>query len=286
MNRAMPVLIASVVGIVLLTMSTFTVSETEYAIKFRLKDIVAADYKPGLHFKIPLLETVSKFENRVLTKTFPAEQFLTSEGKILSIDFFMKWQIVDVSRFYQATGADIDVAAIRLGATVKDGLKGLIARNTLQQTVQRAEFIDELRKGAEANAAQLGMKLVDVRVKQIDLPKEVGESVFNRMRQDFKQQAAKLRAEGSQELETLRAEADRLRTEILANGYREAEKIRGEGDAKAAEIYAKAYGRNPEFYAFYRSMQAYREALGRDSDVMVISPDSDFFKYLKQPNAR
>jgi membrane protease subunit HflC len=204
----------------------------------------------------------------------------------LRIDFFMKWQVEDVNRFYQATGADAEVAAVRLGGTVKDGLKGLIAKHTLQQVVQRAEFIDELRKTAEANAVQLGVKLVDVRVKRIDLPDEVGESVFNRMRQDFAQQAAKLRAEGSENSERLKAEADRQRTEILADGYRQSEIIRGDGDARAAETYAKAYSRNAEFYAFFRSMQAYREALGKDSDVMVISPDSDFFKYLKQPSGR
>ena len=285
-NRFLSIIVGGVLALLMLSLSTFTVTETDYAIKFRLKDIVGFDYAPGLHFKVPLFDNVRTFDKRVLTRNYPAEQFLTSEGKILRIDFFMKWQVEDVNRFYQATGADPEVAAGRLGGTVKDGLKGLIAKHTLQQVVQRAEFIDELRKTAETNAAQLGVKLVDVRVKRIDLPDEVGESVFNRMRQDFAQQAAKLRAEGSENSERLKAEADRQRTEILADGYRQSEIIRGDGDAKAAETYARAYSRNPEFYAFFRSMQAYREALGKDSDVMVISPDSEFFKYLKQPNGR
>jgi membrane protease subunit HflC len=173
-----------------------------------------------------------------------------------------------------------------LGEIVKDGLKGVIAQHTLQQVVQRTEFIDDLRSKSHTSTAQLGIKLIDVRIKRIDLPDEVGDSVFNRMRQDFAQQAAKLRAEGTENKTRLQAEADRQRTEILAEGNRQSEIIRGEGDAQAAETYAKAYSRNPEFYAFFRSMQAYRDSLGKDSDVLVISPDSEFFKYLKQPSGR
>ena len=268
--------------------SAFTVGETEYAIKFQFSRIVASDFKPGLHFKIPFVETVRKFDKRILDRNYPAEQFLTSEGKILRIDFFMKWQIEDVDRYYQATSGDESTAASRLGEIVKDGLKGVIARRTLAQVVsaERSEFIEALLKVAGTNAAQLGVKLVDVRVKRIDLPDEVSESVFNRMRQDFARQAAQLRAEGEENKERLKAEADRQRTEILADAYRQAEAIRGEGDAKAADTYAKAYSRNPEFYAFYRSMQAYRESLGKDNDVLVLAPDGEFFKYLKQPSGR
>ena len=283
-------LILVLVGLlgVLLVMSVFTVREYDYAIKFRFREIVGADYAPGLHFKIPLVDEVRKFDRRILTRNYPAEQFLTSEGKILRIDFYMKWQIENVNRFYQSTSGDEDAAAGRLGEIVKDGLKGVIARRTLQQVVsaERTEFIGDLLDVAGANAAELGVKLVDVRVKRIDLPEEVGESVFNRMRQDFARQAAQLRAEGAENSERLKAEADRQRTEILAEAYREAETIRGEGDAKAAETYAKAYSRNAEFYAFFRSLQAYRDSLGKDADVMVIAPDSEFFKYLKQPSGR
>ena len=272
----------------LLATSMFSVREFDYAVKFRFREIVESNYGPGLHFKIPLVDDVRIFDRRILTRNYPAEQFLTSEGKILRIDFYMKWQIEDVNRFYQASTGDQEVAAGRLGEIVKDGIKGVIAKRTLQQVVsaERAEFIADLLKVAGANTAQLGVKLVDVRVKRIDLPDEVGESVFNRMRQDFARQAAQLRAEGSENSERLKAEADRQRTEIIAEAYRQAEAIRGEGDARAADTYAKAYTRNPEFYAFFRSLQAYREALGKDTDVLVISPESEFFKYLNRPNAR
>jgi membrane protease subunit HflC len=287
-QRSLMILMVAVLVGIVLTMSTFSVREYDYAVKLRFRQIVASDYKPGLHFKFPMVDDIRKFDRRVLTRNYPAEQFLTSEGKILRIDFFMKWQIENVDRYFQASTGDEDIAAGRLGEIVKDGLKGVIARRTLQQVVsaERTEFIGDLLSVSGANAAQLGVKLIDVRVKRIDLPDEVGESVFNRMRQDFARQAAQLRAEGAENSERLKSEADRQRTEILAEAYRKSEIIRGEGDAQAAETYAKAYSRNAEFYAFFRSLQAYRESLGREGDVMVVSPDSDFFKYLNRPNAR
>lgn len=288
-NRAFLGLIAVAALALLFAMSAFTVRETEMAIKFRFGEIVRADYGPGLHFMTPFVNKVQKFDRRVLTGNVPPEQFLTSEGKILRIDFYMKWRISDVSTFYQATsGGDKRIAEGRLGAIVKDGIKGVIARRTIQQVVaaERAEFTGEILKLAEANARGLGLTLVDVRVKKIDLPDEVSESVFNRMRQDFDRQAKRLRAEGDENAEKLRAEADRQRTEILAEAYREAEGIRGEGDAKSAEIYARTYSRNADFYSFYRSMQAYRESIGTESDVLVISPDSEFFKYLNRSGRR
>ena len=285
------ILIVAGVGVaaIVFAMSTFTVRETEYAIKFQFDRIVGSDYGPGLHFKWPApIENVRRFDKRVLTRSYPAEQFLTREGKILRIDFYMKWQIENVDRYYQATTGEETVAASRLGEIVKDGLKGVIARRSLPEVVsaERSEFIDGMLATVAANAAQLGVKVVDVRVKRIDLPDEVSESVFNRMRENFRLQAAQLRAEGEQNKERLKAEADRQRIEIIAEGYRKSEAIRGEGDAKAADTYARAYSRNPEFYAFFRSMQAYRTSLGKDTDVLVISPDSDFFKYLKQPSGR
>jgi len=288
-NRAFLGLIALAAIALLFAMSAFTVRETEMAIKFRFREIVRSDYKPGLHFMIPMVNEVQKFDKRVLTGNVPSEQFLTSEGKILRIDFYMKWRIQDVSTFYQATsGGDKKIAEARLGAIVKDGIKGVIARRTIQQVVaaERTEFTGEILKLAEANAAGLGLELVDVRVKKIDLPDEVSESVFNRMRQDFDRQAKRLRAEGDENGEKLRAEADRQRTVILAEAYREAEGIRGEGDAKSTEIYADTYSRNTDFYSFYRSMEAYKEAIGTDSDVLVLSPDSEFFKYLNRSTKR
>lgn len=288
-NRSLLILIAAVVALFVLAASAFTVRETETAIKFRFGEIVRADYEPGLHFMMPLVNNVRKFDNRILTRNYPAEQFLTSEGKILRIDFYVKSRIANVSTYYQATaGGDEDIAAGRLGEIVKDGLKGVIARRTIQQVVsaERTEFIGELLKAAADSAAGLGLQLVDVRVKKIDLPEEVSESVFSRMGQDFNRQAKRLRAEGAETAEALRSEADRQRTELLADAYRESEIIRGEGDAKAAEIYAKAYGKNADFYSFYRSLQAYEKSLGTDTDVLVISPDSEFFKYLNRSSRR
>jgi len=285
-NRGlMPLLLAGFV-VLLLSMSAFTVRETELAIKMEIGRIVRSDYKPGLHFLVPFLNNVRKFDKRILTEDYPSEQFLTSEGKILKINFFVKWRIEDVARYYTSTqeGSE-EVANRRLGEIVKDGIKSVIARRTIQQVVaaERSEFLGEVLKIAGANVGSLGIALVDVRVKSIELPDEVSDSVFRRMSQDFAQQAAQLRAEGSAVSEQTRAEADRQRTEILADAYRQAEITRGEGDAVAADIYAKAYGRNPEFYSFYRGMQAYRKSLGKPGDVLVIAPDGQFFKYLKEP---
>jgi modulator of FtsH protease HflC len=269
-----------------LSMAAFTVRETDLAVKFRFGEIVRSDYEPGLHFMMPLVNNVRKFDKRILTEDYPAEQFLTSEGKILRINFFVKWRITDVSRYYTSTaGGSEDVANRRLGEIVKDGIKGVIARHTIQQVVaaERKEFLNEVRKVAEGNVAGLGITLIDVRVKSIDLPEEVSESVFNRMRQDFARQAAQLRAEGSAVSERTRAEADRQRTEILADAYRQAEITKGQGDKAAADIYAAAYSRNAEFYSFYRGLQAYRRSLGKQGDVLVLEPDSEFFKYLKDP---
>jgi modulator of FtsH protease HflC len=287
-NRAFLGLIVGAVLLVALSMAAFTVRETELAMKFRFGEIVRSDYGPGLHFMMPMVNNVRKFDRRIITNNYPSEQFLTSEGKILRIDFYIKWRIDDVSRYYQATGGDVDVAAGRLGSIVKDGIKGVIARRTIQQVVaaERTEFTGEILKITQSATSGLGIELVDVRVKKIDLPDEVSESVFLRMRQDFDRQAKELRARGAESAEKLRAEADRERTEIIAQAYRDSEIIRGDGDAQAAEIYARAYERNPEFYSFHRSLQAYRESLGTQSDVLVISPDSDFFKYLNRANRR
>jgi membrane protease subunit HflC len=271
------------VAILLFSMSAFTVREQELAVKFKWGEVVNADYEPGLHFLVPLVNNVVKFDKRILSEDYPAEQFLTSEGKILKINFFVKWRISDVTRYYTSTSGSEEAANRRLGEIIKDGIKSVIARRTIQQVVaaDRSEFLGEVLKIAGVNVNNLGIALVDVRVKNIELPEEVSESVFNRMRQDFARQAAQLRAEGSAVSERTRAEADRQRTETLADAYRQAEIVRGEGDATAADIYAKAYSRNPEFYAFYRGLQAYRRSLGKQGDVLVLAPEGEFFKYLK-----
>lgn len=287
-NKGFLTAIGVAIIVLLVALCTFTVRQTEQAIKFRFGEIVRSDYQPGLHFMMPFINNVRKFERRIITRNYPSEQFLTSEGKILRIDFYVKWQISDVNAYYRSTAGDEDIAASRLGEIVKDGLKGLIARRTIQQVVSadRSEFISELMTVSGANMNELGLRLIDVRVKKIDLPEEVSESVYNRMRQDFARQAAQLRAEGSGASEQLRSEADRERTETLAKAYRDAEILRGDGDSQAAAIFAKAYGRNTEFYAFYRSLEAYRTAIGKEGDVLVISPEGDFFKYLSSSTGK
>ena len=284
-NRILALLIAVVAVFVVASNSLFQVNETELAIKFRFGEIVRADYDPGLHVMVPFVNNVRTFDRRVLTRNYPSEQFLTSEGKILNVDFYVKWRISDVAQYYQSTNGDEEMAARRLAEIVKDGLKGVIARRTIQQVVaaQRAEFIGDILDVAGESVRQLGITLVDVRVKKIDLPDDVLDSVFNRMRQDFARQAAQLRAEGDELAQTVRAAADRERTELLAEATRQAEKIRGEGDATAAAIYSGVYKRHPEFYAFYRSLEAYRKSLGKADDVMVLAPDSDFFRYMNKP---
>ena len=286
MNRTLfQVVIAALVALWIASAAMFQVNETELAIKSRLKKIIATDFEPGLHFMVPGLESVQKFDRRVLTRNYPAEQFLTSEGKILNVDFYVKWRISDVERYYLATNGDEESAASRLAEIVKDGLKGVIAKRTIQQVVaaERSEFIGDILQFAGRSVNQLGLTLVDVRVKRIDLPDEVSESVYNRMRQNFARQASQLRAEGDEQAQQIRAEAERARTEVLAMGNRDAEVIRGEGDAKAAATYAAAYQRYSDFYSLHRSLQAYRKSIGLPNDVLVISPKGEFFKYLKQP---
>jgi membrane protease subunit HflC len=286
--RPLAVVALLVMAFFLLTSSVFIVRETDLAMKLRFGEIVRADYKPGLHFLIPFVNNVRKFDKRIITQNHPAETFLTSEGKILNVDFYVKWRINDVVAYYRSTGGVEDNAARRLGEIVKDSIKSVITRLTIQQIVaaERAavtvDLLEDLGRGVE----QLGIELVDVRVRRIDLPDEVTDSVYRRMEQSFKAQAAKLRAEGQATAESVRAGADRERTEILAAAQRDAQRIRGEGDGQAADIYARTYNRNPEFYRFYRSLEAYRVSLGREQDVLVIAPDGEFFRYLQRTDGR
>ena len=285
-SRLLAAAVTAAVALVLLWQSTFIVRETEYALKIYVGGrIVGAEFAPGLHFKQPFVEDVKKFEKRLLTRNYQPEPFLTSEGKILNVDFYVKWRIADVAQYYRSTGGIEDVATARLAESVKDGLKGTIAKRTIQQVVaaERAELIGDVLAFAENSVKQLGITLVDVRVKSILLPDEVSDSVFKRMQQDFARQAAQLRSEGDEQAITIRAEAERQRTGTLSAAARDAEKIRGEGDAKAAAIFAAATSKNAEFFAFYRSMQAYRKTVGRDGDVLVLSPESQFFRYLRDP---
>jgi membrane protease subunit HflC len=269
----------------LLSMSVFTVDEREYAIKLRFGEIVRMDYEPGLHFKMPFVNTVRKFDNRVLTRNNPNEPFLTAEKKNLRVDFYVKWRIVDVGQYFRATAGDERLATSRLLEIMKDGLRAQFARQTVQEgvTADRSDVVTELMDTAGVTARELGIEIVDVRVKTLDLPPDVSESVFNRMRQERARVAAQLRAEGAETAERIRSDADRQRTIIIAEAERDSQRIRGAGDARAADIYAEAFNRDQGFYEFWRSMQSYRTAIGRGDDMLVIEPEGEFFRYLKDP---
>jgi len=267
-----------------ISMSVFTVDERELAIKFRFGEIVESDFAPGLHFKFPVVNNVEKYPSRILTLTNPEEVFLTKEKKNLRVDFFVKWRITNIVDYYNATRGEELVAAQRLLEQVKDGIRTEFAKRTVPEvvTAERRELMADMLQDVRENAKTLGIEVVDVRVKRIEFSSEVSESVFRRMRQERARVAAELRAEGAEAAEQIRADADRQRTIILAEAYRDAEILRGEGDAKAADIYAQAFNKNPEFYAFYRSIEAYRRSLGQDGDLLVIDSDSEFFRYLNQ----
>jgi membrane protease subunit HflC len=284
-NRTLYVLLGIVAVILIVRASVFTVSEGQLAIKSVGGEIVDSDYQPGLHFRLPLVNDVERFDKRIITQLYPAERFLTREQEQLNVDFYVKWRIDNLRRYYETTGGNEDVANARLGETIKDSIKSVVTQRTLQQviTAERAEFTGAMMKNARPAAEQLGVALVDVRITKIDLPQQVRDSVFDRMRATFKAQAAKLRAEGVETSERTRAEANKAQTQILADAARQAGQIRGEGDASASEIYAKSYSKNGEFYSFYRSMQSYRDAVGTSGDMLVVAPDSAYFKYFKQP---
>jgi membrane protease subunit HflC len=275
-----------VAGLILvgLGLSAFTVNERELAIKLQVGEVVQAHYEPGLHFRIPLFQTVEKFPERILTISDEPERIFTAERLALEVDFFVKWRIVDAVRYYTSTGGLQDVATDRLSQIVKDAIVTEMGQRTVQEaiSVERAELMRDMLVTASATAEGLGVDLVDVRVKQVEFPPDVRDSVYLQMREERKRVAAERRAEGREIAEEREARADRERTVILANASREAQEIRGEGDATAAEIYAAAYNKDPEFYSFYRSINAYQQALGESGDILVIEPDNDFFRYLNQ----
>ena len=283
-SRILYLLIAAVAVVLIGRDSVFTVGEGQLAIKSTGGEIVESDYSPGLHFRIPLVNDVQRFDRRIITQLYPSERFLTLEQEQLNVDFYVKWRIENLRKFYESTGGTEDVANARLGEVIKDSIKSVVTQRTLQQviTAERAEFTDAMMKNARPAAVQLGVTLVDVRITKIDLPQQVRDSVFDRMRATFKAQAAKLRAEGVETSERTRAEANKQQTEILADAARQAGQIRGEGDAAASEIYARSYSKNAEFYSFYRSMQSYRDAIGTQGDMLVIAPDSAYFKYFNK----
>jgi len=266
-----------------LMMSVFTVSETEKAIKFKLGEIVASDYSAGLHFKLPLVNNVKKFDARILTLDSSPERFLTAEKKNVIVDSFVKWRIGNVSTFYTAVAGDVYQANVRLDQIIKDAFRSEFSKRDIKQLVStdRSAVREALIAKTVAGAANLGIEIVDVQVKRIDLPSEVSQSVYRRMEAERARVAREFRSQGSEAAERVRAAADKQKEIILADAYRDAEVVKGSGDAKASDIYAKAYGADVEFYAFYRSMAAYKHSFENASNIMVTEPNSEFFKYFK-----
>ncbi len=262
--------------------SVFTIKEWERAILFRLGEIVRDDYTPGLHFKVPFINNVRKFDGRIQTLDVDPERFLTSEKKNVIVDSFVKWRIKDVGRYYTAVRGDVAQANLRLDQIIKDGLRGEFGKRTLKDTVSgdRAQIMNILTATANPLANEIGIEIIDVRIKRVDLPPDVSNSVFRRMQAERERVARDFRSRGAEAAERIRADADRQRTVIVAEAYRDSEQTRGEGDARAADIYAQAFGKNEEFFSLYRSLNAYRGVFGSRDDMLILQPDSDFFRYF------
>ena len=286
MNNRMGIGLAFVLAAVALaSMAMFTVDQRERAIVFQLGEVKEVITTPGLHFKWPLIQNVRYFDARILTLDTPdAERYITSEKKNLLVDTFVKWKISDVRQYYISVGDEAQ-AQTRLSQTVNATLREEFGKHTVQEVVSqdRDEIMKVVRERANQDVKKIGVDIIDVRLKRVDLPREVSDSVYKRMDAERKSVANQLRSEGSAASERIRAEADKEREVIIANAYKEAQRLKGEGDAKAAAVYAQAFGQNPEFYSFYRSLEAYRSSFKNRSDVLVLEPNSDFFKYFKVP---
>ncbi|MEX2123179.1 MAG: protease modulator HflC [Woeseia sp.] len=273
-------------GLVLVAigLSAFTVNERELAIKLQVGQVVKADYEPGLHFKIPIFESVRKFPRRILTISDEPERIFTAERLALQVDFFVKWRIVDAVTYYTSTGGSQNVANDRLSEIVSNAIVTELGKRSVQQaiSVERVELMRDMLDSASEAAEGLGVDLLDVRVKQVEFPDDVRNSVYQQMREERARVAAQRRAEGREIAEERMASADREQIVILAEANRQSQIIRGEGDATAADLYATAYNKDPEFYTFYRSIDAYRQIVGQPGDILVIEPDNEFFRYLNQ----
>ncbi len=265
-------------------LSAFTVNERELAIKLQVGEVVQSSYEPGLHWKIPVIQNVRKFPKRILTISDRPERIFTSERLALQVDFFVKWRIVDAVQFYTSSGGSLQIANDRLSEIIKNAIVTEFGKRSVQEaiSVERAELMRDLLRSSSATANDLGIELIDIRVKQVEFPDDVRNAVYQQMREERARVAAQRRAEGRETAEEMTSSADKERTIILADAYRDGQTMRGEGDALSAEIYAAAYTRDPEFYAFYRSIDAYRKSMGKAGDILVISPDNEFFRYLNQ----
>lgn len=276
---AIAVLILGIIG----SASLFTVNETEVAILFKWGKIERSDYQPGLHFKIPFVNNVRKFDKRIQTFDAKPEDYLTEEKKILVVDSFIQWQINDVKAFYVSMRGDMDIAQERIATIVKEGLRNEFGRRNMFEVIsgERHIIMDDINKSANIDVKAFGVRIVDVRIKRIEFPPKVSDKIFRRMETERTRIAKELRAQGNESAARITAEADRQVTILKADAFKEAEQVRGEGDAKASEIYATAYGKNKEFFSFYRSLNAYQNTFGSASDIIVMEPDSDFFSYFK-----
>jgi membrane protease subunit HflC len=271
-----------VIAIVLAGSALYTVSETEYAIKLRLGEIISVEKEPGLKFKTPFVNNVVKFDNRIQTLDAPAERFLTGEKKNVVADSFVKWKIADATRFYKATGGSVSRMNNRLTQIVKNGLKSEFSKRTIAEVVsgERTEIMKNITQLAKKDTTEFGIEIVDVRIKRIDLSQEVSNSVYRRMQAERERVAKDFRSKGAEEAEKIQANADKERAVILANAYKESEIIRGEGDAISAANYSKVYNKNKDFYSFYRSLESYKKSFNQNNDVLVLNPNTEFFRHF------
>ncbi len=284
-GKQMLVLMFAFILLVIGSMTFFTVKETEKALLLYLGKVIRADYTPGLHLKIPILHQIKKFDSRIQTVDTSPESFLTNEKKNLIVDSFVKWKIADVVNYYTSTKGVVQTARQRLTEVIADGLRSEFGVRTIQEVVSgdRQAIMKNITDEAIKRATEFGIEIIDVRIKRIELPKEVSSSVYQRMQAERQRDAKKLRESGKAEAVRIRSEADRKRVEVVADAERKAQVLRGEGDAEAASIYATVYSKNPEFYALHRSLSAYTESFKNKSDILLIQPNSDFFSYFKQP---
>jgi len=275
-------------ALVILGLSAFTVNERELAIKLQVGEVVRSDYEPGLHFKIPILQTVRKFPKRILSIDDLPQRVFTLERTAMQVDYFVKWRIIDSVQFYTSTSGSQRIATDRLLEIVKNSIVTEFGKRSVQEaiSVERVELMADMLATATATAKGLGIEVVDFRVKQVEFVEQVRNSVYEQMREERARVAAQTRAEGREDAELIRSTADKDRTVILADAYRDGQKIRGEGDAQASEIYASAYGKDAEFYTFYRSIDAYRKSIGKSGDVLVLDPNNEFFRYLNQSDGK
>lgn len=268
---------------IVVSMSVFIVHERELAIKFKLGEIVESYYEPGIYFQIPIINNVRKFDSRILTMDTPSERFLTAEKKNVIVNSFVKWKIADPKTFYTATAGDERQAIARMASIINNELKGQFASKTMREVIsgERATIMQQVTDNAGVKVRDLGVELIDVRIKKVELPEEVSNTVYRRMATERQTVAREFRSRGEEKAKQIRANADRQREEILAEAYRKSEEIRGEGDAVSAKTYADSFNQDKDFYSFYRSLKAYEASFGSNSDMLVLSPDSDFFKFFK-----